>query len=188
MVTATQSNTTETYNRPWLLQWQGRNLLRRTTDISPERLKKICDTGIANQWLCKVAVYGFDQSNRCHVGIALEINWLTHTIELVFWGDEVTVNKTKYTDDVAPEVDNAVEVFNQAANAECLRPEWRVFYTEGVDAERVDRELGLQDGPPITWAGKIREQYSRIAELPKMKVIVQMAESDAPESVESLFS
>ena len=188
MVTATQSNTTRTGKRPWLLQWQVRNLLRRTTDISQDYLERICDIGIANQWLGEVSVYGFDQNDRCHAGIELEINWLTHTIELVFWGDEVMVTKSKYTDGCAPEVDNAVEVFNQAVNAECLRPDWRVSYAAGVDAARVDRELRLQTAPPITWAGKVRKQSSVISELPEMKVILLMAESDEPVSVESLIS
>jgi hypothetical protein len=178
MVTATQSNTTKTYKRPWLLQWQVRNLLARTTDISEDYLKKILDKGIANRWLRTVKVHGFDATNRCHIGLELEINWHTHTLELVFWGDEVTVNKTKFREGFAPEMWNAVEVLNQAVNAECLRAEWRVSYAEGVDEERVDRELGLKNALPITWAGKVFQQASGISEMPELKVILLIAESD----------
>jgi hypothetical protein len=173
-----KTKTTKTVKRSYLLLLQVRNLLSRTTDISQDDLGKIVDKGISNRWLCAVKVHGFDQSNRCHVGLELEINWLTHTIELVVWGEEVTINKTVFTDECAPEVLNAVSVFNQAVNAECLTPKWRVSYAEGVDVEQVRRELGLAAAPPITWAGKVSTESSQVAELPELKVCLLIAESD----------
>jgi len=157
-------------------------------DISHDRLAKIVGKGIANRWLSAVNVHGFDQSNRCHVGLTLDINWLTYAIELAFWGDEITINKTMYTDDCAPEVTNAIEVFNQAVNVECLQTKCRASYAEGVDVERVKRELEFQDAPPITWAGKVFKQTFGISELPELKVILLVAESDELEPVESQTS
>jgi hypothetical protein len=188
MVTAERSETkpTKTVKRMYLLQLQVRNLLSRTTDISPDYLEKIGDTGIANQWLKAVKVYGFDATNRCHCGLELEINWRRHTIAVVVWGEEVTIKKTVYTDDLAPEVVNAIEVFNQAVNAELLTPRWRVSYASGVDVERVKQELGLSDAPPITWAGKVFTQSFGITELPELRVRLLIAESDelVPEAQE----
>jgi hypothetical protein len=177
MVTAVRSET-KTYKRPYLLQLQVRNLLCRTTDISQDDLEKIGDTGIANQWWRAVKVYGFDGTNRCHAGLELHINWLTHTIEVAVWGGEVTVKKTVFTEDLAPEVRNAVEVFNQTVIEQCLTTEWRVSYAEGVDVARIRRELGLSPAPPITWAGTVSTQSSSVKELPELRVRLLIAESD----------
>jgi hypothetical protein len=180
MVTAATSETkpTKTVKRLYLLQLQVRNLLSRTTDISPDYLEKIGGKGIANQWLRAIMVHGFDASNRCHVGLELEINWVRHTIEIVVWGGEVTVNKTVFTDDCAPELINAIVVFNQAVNAECLRTACRVHYAEGIDVARARRELGLVPAAPIAWAGKVFKQAFGVSELPEMKVSLLIAESD----------
>jgi hypothetical protein len=185
MVTATQSTTTTTTKRSLLIQCQIRNMLDRTTDISHDRLAKLVDTGIANRWLRAVKVHGFDQSNRCHAGIELDIDWLKHKIELAVWDDEITINKTIYTDGCAPEVRNAIEVFNQAVNAECLRTKCRASYAKGVDVEMVKRELGFQDAPPIIWAGKVFKQTFGISEQPELQVILMVAESDELEPVAS---
>jgi hypothetical protein len=176
--TGSETKTTKTVKRSYLLQLQVRNLLARTRDISQDYLEKIGDKGIANRWFRAVKVHGFDATNRCRAGLELEINWLTHTIEVVVYGDEVTVNKTVFTEDLAPEVRNAVEVFNQAVNAECLTTRWRVSYAAGVDVEQVRQELGLQDASPITWAGKVSTQSFGISELPEVKVRLLIAESD----------
>jgi hypothetical protein len=183
MVTATRSETTTTTTRKrsYLLQMQVRNLLSRTTDISQDYLEKIGGTGIANQWLCAVMVHGFDATNRCHVGVELEINWLTHSIEVVVWGEEVTVNKTLFAEDeCAPEVRNAIAVFKQVVNAERLTTRWRVSHVEGVDVEMVRRELRLKPAPPITWAGKVRKHSSQVSELPELSVSFLLADEEEP--------
>jgi hypothetical protein len=176
--TTAQSKSTKTVKRMYLLQLQVRNLLSRTTDISKDYLEKIGDKAIANRCLRAIKVHGFDAANRCHVGLELEINWLTHTIEVAVWGEEVTFNKTVFTDDCAPELINAVVVFNQAVNAECLRTEWRVSYAPGVDVERIRRELGLSPAAPITWAGLVSKQSFGVSELRELKVRLLIAESD----------
>ena len=180
MVTATTSEAkpTKTVKRIYLLQLQVRNLLARTTDISPDKLEKIADSGIANRWLRAVKVYGFDARNRAQCGLELEINWLTHTLEVVVWGEKVMVNKTVFRDDCAPELINAIVVFNQAVNAECLRTAWRVSYAEGVDVARVKQELALVDAAPLIWAGKVSQQAFGVSELPEMKVRLLIAETD----------
>jgi hypothetical protein len=178
MVTAERTEPKTTKKRSYLVQLQIRNLLSRTTDISPDYLEKIGGTGIANQWLDAVKVYGYDQRNRCHAGLELEINWVRHQIEVAVWGEKVTVKKTVWAEDVAPEVRNAVEVLNQAVNAELLRTEWRVHIAPGVDRERVRRELGLQDAPPLTWAGRVQEQPFSVSELRELKGRLLIAESE----------
>jgi hypothetical protein len=170
----------KTVKRMYLLQWQVRNLLRRTTDISKGYLEKIGGKGIENRWLSTIEVYGFDQSNRCQVGVQLHINWLTYTVEVMVWGEEVRINKTVFADDLAPEVMNAIEIFNQAINAELLRTEWRVTYAVGVDVARVRRELGLSPARPLTWAGKVTKQSYPVAEFPELTVSLLIAESDEP--------
>jgi hypothetical protein len=178
MVTAERAEPKTTKKRSYLVQLQIRNLLSRTTDISQDDLAKLVDLGIGNQWLDAVKVHGFDQRNRCQAGLELEINWVRHQIEVAVWGEKVTVKKTVWTEDVAPEVRNAVEVLNQAVNAELLRTAWRVHIAPGVDRERVRRELGLQDAPPITWAGTVQEQAFGVSELRELKVRLLIAESD----------
>jgi hypothetical protein len=180
MVTAARSEPkpTKTHKRMYLIQLQVRNLLSRTTNISPDYLEKIADRGIPNQWLKAVKVHGFDATNRCHVGLELEIDWVRHTIAVVVLGEEVTINKTVFADDCAPEVMNAIEVFNQAVNAECLRTEWRVSYADGVDVERVRRELGLSPAAPLAWAGPVFKQTFGVSELRELKVRLLIAESD----------
>jgi hypothetical protein len=181
MVTAERSETkpTKTVKRMYLLQWQVRNLLSRTSaDISKDCRDKLTGKGIASQWIRKIGVYGLDGTKRGQIGLELEIDWVTHTIQVVVFGEEVRINKTVFTDDLAPEVGNAIEIFNQAINAELLRTEWQVFYAAGVDVARVDRELGLSSVPPITWAGKVSTQSFGITEMPELKVSLLIAESD----------
>jgi hypothetical protein len=141
-------------------------------------LEKIGGTGIKNQWLSNIKVHGFDATNRCHAGLELHINWLTHTIEVAVWGEKVTVEKTSFAEDVAPEVMNAIEVFNQAVIEERLTTEWRVSYAPGVDVEHVRRELGLSPAAPITWAGIVSSQSFGVSELRELKVRLLVAESD----------
>jgi hypothetical protein len=180
MVTAiSETKPTKTVKRLYLLQLQVRNLLSRTTDLTPYHLETLGGKAISNQWLEKVSVYGLDATNRCHAGLELEINWLTHTLEVVVWGENVTVNKTMYTDDCAPEVMNAIVVFNHAVIEQCLTTECRVTYAPGVDRARVDRELGLVLGAPIYWAGPVSQQAFGVSELPELKVRLLIAESNA---------
>jgi hypothetical protein len=65
--------------------------------------------------------YGLDGSARCRLGLELTINWLTNGMHVFMAGDKVTIDRTVYADDLAPEVLNAIEVFNQAVIEECLR-------------------------------------------------------------------
>src|SRR5918999_6000484 len=101
MVTATRSETqqTKTVPRFWLLQVQVRNLLSRTTASSDSTLAKM-DKGLRNQWLREISVYGLDEKNRCHAGVALTIDWATHTMRVLVYGDEVTIDKTVYPDNL----------------------------------------------------------------------------------------
>ena len=61
-------------------------------------------------------------------------------------------------DDLAPEVQNGVAIFNQAVNAECLRTKWQMSHPHGVAAEQVRRELGFVAAAPLTWAGKVEKK------------------------------
>jgi hypothetical protein len=177
MATATQGKT-RTAKRAYLLQWQAWNLFSRTTVIKKDYLEKLVGRGIGNRWFSEVSVYGFDATNRSHCGIELEIDWLRYTIEVAVWGEEVRVSQTVWAhEEVAPEVVNAIELFNQIVKAERLRTEWRVRYAQGVDAQMVDRELGLAVAPAITWAGKVSTQTAKVAELPELTVRLLIAEN-----------
>jgi hypothetical protein len=182
MVTATRSET-RTANRKYLLQWQVRNLVSRTTAESQQTLAKF-DKGVTNQWLGEVGVYGLDQSLRAVVGLELAINWLNYSIQVLIWGETVSVNQTLWAEDCAPEVSNAIEVFNQAVKAEDLKPEWRCWYAPGVDEEMVNRELGFKNAPPLPWAGKVEQQASQVKELPELTVtfLQAIAEETLPET------
>jgi hypothetical protein len=172
MITAVKSESRQTTTVPryWLLTVQVRNLLSRTTDISQNTLEKI-DKGLRNQWLQTIGVYGLDSKGRCHVGLKLTIDWETYSVQVLVWGETVSVNKTVFAEDnLAPEVGNCIRVFTQAVIEECLRTEWRVGYPKCADEARIDRELGLKTAPPLTWAGKIRKQVFSVAELPELTV------------------
>jgi hypothetical protein len=166
-----------TAKRAYLLQWQARNMVRRTTVIEDDSLERI-GRGITNRWFSEVSVYGFDDTNRCHCGIELEINWLRYTIEVAVWGEEVRINQTVWaSEEVAPEVVNGIEVFTQIVNSEALRTEWQCRVTQGVDVEMVCRELRMQRAPAITWAGKVSTQSAKVAEMPELTVRLLIAES-----------
>jgi hypothetical protein len=175
--TTAQSMSTKTVKRPYLLQVQVRNLFSRTTKIKRGRLNKLVSKGIGNQWLRNIGVYGLDDANHCHCGLEIEINWTAHTIQLVAWGDNVQINKTVFMDDCAPEVDNAIEVFNQAVIEQCLWTERRVRLAPGVNKAHVQRELGLEDAPALTWAGNVEKQSFGVKELPELTVSLLFAES-----------
>jgi hypothetical protein len=179
MVTAerAETKTAKTMNRSYLIQMQVRNLLSRTTDTSQETLTKI-DMTITYQWLQTIGVYGLDSSGRCHVGMELHIDWLTHTIRVLLVGDEVTIDRTVYSNDVAPEVINGISVFNQATNAECLRAECRVSYSAGVDLEHIGRVLGFVTRPPLQWAGNVEKKHFPVPELPELTVTFLQAVQD----------
>jgi hypothetical protein len=72
MVTAhgSETKTTTTVNGSYLLKWQVRNLLSRTTDTSQEWLGKM-DTALTLHWIETIGVYGLDSNGRCHVGMEL---------------------------------------------------------------------------------------------------------------------
>jgi hypothetical protein len=153
-----------------LLTVQVRNLLSRTTDISQNTLEKI-DKGLRNQWLQTIGVYGLDSKGRCHVGLELTIDWVTYSVQVLVWGETLSVNKTVFAEDnLAPEVGNCIRVFNQAVIEECLRTEWSVVYPKELDRERINRELGFKPCSPLTWAGKIRKQAFSVAEFPELTV------------------
>jgi hypothetical protein len=168
--TFSETQQTTTVPRRWLLTVQVRNLLSRTIVISQNTLEKI-DKGLRNRWIETVSVYGLDGQTRCHVGLELTIDWHTYSLQVVLWGETVSVNKTVFTEDnLAPEVQNAIVVFNQAAIEERLTTEWRVSYAPGVDVERIRRELGFGPCPPLTWAGKIKKQAFPVKEFPELTV------------------
>jgi hypothetical protein len=177
MVTATRSKTKQTITVPrfWLCQVQVRNLLCRTTDISQDSLEKIAGMGLRNQWLQTIGVYGIDTENRTHVGLQIRIDWATHTVYVLVEGLEVTIERTVYPDNLAPEVGNAITVFNQAVIEECLQTEWRVSYCKGVDLEHVRRELGTAPAAPMQWAGKVEQQAFTIKEVPELTVVFRQA-------------
>jgi hypothetical protein len=173
MVTTTEraeTQQTTTVPRRWLLTVQVRNQLSRSTDIRQTTLEKF-DKGLRNQWLETIGVYGLDRRNRCRVGLELTIDWQTYSLQVVLLGETVSVNKTVFTEDnLAPEVQNAIVVFNQAVIEERLRTEWQVIYPKALDRERINRELGFRPCPPLTWAGKIRKQAFKVAEFPELTV------------------
>jgi hypothetical protein len=160
---------------------QVRNLLCRTTDISQNSLDKLAGKGLTNQWIGKIGVYGFDTGNRSHVGVELTIDWATHTMRVLVEGVGVTIDRTVYPDNLAPEVENAIVVFRQAVIEECLRTEWRVVYCKGVDEARVDRELGLVTAAPMQWAGKVEQQAFTVAEVPELTVVFMQAIPEEPQ-------
>jgi hypothetical protein len=177
MVTATRTETkhTTTVKRSWLLQWQVRNLLSRTTDISQDTLTKI-DTALTHQWIQMIGVYGLDSKGRCHVGLELSIDWVTHTFHLLVTGDEVTIDRTVFSpDDLAPEVHNGITVFNQAVNAECLHPLCRFTYATGAPVEHVRRVLGFVPAAPLSWAGRVEKKNYPVPELPELTVSFKQA-------------
>jgi hypothetical protein len=168
--TFSEAKFTKTVPRRWLLTVQVRNLLCRTMDISQNTLEKF-DKGLRNQWLETIGVYGLDSRNRCRVGLELSIDWQTYSLLVAVWGEQVPLKKTGFTEDhLAPEVQNAVVVFNQAVIEEGLTTEWRVIYPKGLDRERINRELGFGPCPPLTWAGQIRKQAFKVAEFPELTV------------------
>jgi hypothetical protein len=178
MVTATQAKTKQTTTVPrfWLCQVQVRNLLCRTTDISQSCLDKIAGIGLTNQWIQTIGVYGFDGSGRCRVGLKLTIDFATHTLYVLVEGAEVTIERTVYPDNLAPEVVNGITVFNQAVIEECLRTDWRVSYCKGVDREHARRELGLAPAAPLQWAGKkVEQQAFTVREVPELTVVFMQA-------------
>jgi hypothetical protein len=182
MVTAERAETkpTKTVKRLYLLQLQARNLLSRTTDISQNTLEQI-DKGLSNQWIRKISVYGLDGNKYCHVGLELTIDWQTYSLLISVWGETLPVKQTVFRENnLAPEVQNAIAVFNQAVIEECLRTEWRVVYPKGLDWAYIDRELGFSPCPPLTWAGKVEKQAYPVPELPELTVTFSEA---VPEEV-----
>jgi hypothetical protein len=179
MVTAerAETKTAKTMNRSYLIQLQVRNLLARTGETSQEWLAKI-DIALALQWVETIGVYGLDSSGRCHVGMELQIDWVTHNLRVLLVGDDIAIDRTVYSDDVAPEVINGIAVFNQAVNAECLRTKWRLTHPAGVDMVRIRKELGLVLAAPLQWAGDVEKKHFPVPELPELTVTFLQAVQD----------
>jgi hypothetical protein len=139
---------------------------------------------LRNQWIRKIGVYGLNDNSRCHVGLELTINWATHTIHVLLAGDKVTIDRTVFTaDDLAPEVQNGIAVFNQAVNAECLRTKCRLFYPDGADVEHINRELGFVAAAPLIWAGNVEKEDCPVPELPELTVTFLQAIPDEPQGL-----
>jgi hypothetical protein len=177
MVTAEKAEPKPTKSVPrfWLLNVQVRNVLSKTTKISQDSLQSI-DKGLSNQWIETIAVHGLDDNDRCRVGLELRINWVTHGMQVLLTGGEVSLDRTLYTDeDLAHEVVNAVAVFNLAVHALCLRTKWCVRYPKNLDRERINQALGFSPSPPVQWAGKVVKQLSPVPELPELTITMLAA-------------
>src|SRR5258708_5140827 len=110
MTSASTFSRTKTYTRIALLKEQVRIMLRRTTNISPDWLRKL-EIGIDNQWIQTFLVYAFDSRRLCRAELIFEIDWDEYTFQMSHSKTIVNIDQ-RWVDDTAIEVDEVIILFN----------------------------------------------------------------------------
>jgi hypothetical protein len=179
MTGASTFSTTKTYTRIALLKEQVRIMLRRTTNISPEWLRKF-EIGIDNHWISTFLVYAFDNRNLCRAELVFEIDWDEYKLQISRGKTTVNIDQ-RWVDDTAIEVDEVILLFNDFVHTYSLKTEWMVRYPSWIYGDQkklseVRRALGLTDAEPIKWAGPKQGTSHQIPELREARVGCYLAD------------
>jgi hypothetical protein len=162
-----------TYARIELLISQVRSMLRRTTSIDLDTLELLVK-GVENKWIREFSVYALDKSDLCHGELKFSIDWNEHAAQLSIARAKVTID-SKWIDNTAIEVDEAIRAFNRFVSAKSLRTEWRLsyepaIYSNSTRLNSVREALGLCAAETMKWAGKRQGRVMSIDELPEGRV------------------
>lgn len=125
--------------------------------------------GIEKRWICSVQVHGVDSIGLCRARIQLAVDWSEHGAKLVSGRATVLVD-SRWTDETAVEVQEAVELFQEYVSAKSLTSRWTVTYSPGVDGAFANRELGFSPAKPINWASPPQSVNFEVPELSELTV------------------
>ena len=171
---ATTVTAAKTFARIALLKIQLRTVLRRTTDISEGTLNRLM-SGVDKRLICGFSIYALDGKGLCRAELDLDIDWSEHDVQLAIGKATIAIDETKWQNDTAIEIDEAVNAFKEFVAQERLRTELRTPLIPEVrnDAERYKQaldELGLVLADPVKWAGTKAGVELGIDELPELRV------------------
>jgi len=180
MTSTSTFSAARTYTRIALLKKQVKIMLRRTTNISPDWLRKL-ELGIDNQWIRTFLVYAFDSRNLCRAELTFEIDWDEYKFQMSRGKTTVNIDQ-RWVDDTAIEVDEVIILFNDFVQTYSLRTKWIVFYPSWIYGDQaklseVQRTLGLIDAEPINWAGPKQGTSHQIPEIREARVGCYLADA-----------
>lgn len=170
----------KTFARVVLLKMQLRAALRRTTNISEERLTSLMK-GVSKKMIRNFSIYGFDSTGLCRAELILDIDWGEHDLQVTVGKATVAIDEDKWRDGTAIEVDEAVAAFQDFVEEQNLRTEWRSRMSREISKDEQKyqaalSELGLTTAEPVKWAGKKQGVQMTIDELPELHVGLYLSE------------
>ncbi len=173
---AITESSANTFARIALIQWQFSAALRQTTAITEETLNKLL-LGVADdqRWIEKVSIYGLTADNLCRAELTLEIDWDEYNLQISQARVLVAVDEKRWRDNTAPEVSDAIKIFNKFVKMCNLETTWQITYTDQVyqtskQHASVDRTLGLVTAEPIKWVTTEQSLKITVGELPEITV------------------
>lgn len=163
-----------TYSRVALLKMQLSAALRRTTNISKNKLQ-VMMLGVEKKLIRSFSIYAFDSNELCRAELILEVDWNEYDLQMSIGNVTVAIDEDKWADQTSIEVDEAISAFQDFVKQEKLRTEWRSSMTREVYADDAKyqvalKELGLVKGKSVKWAGTKQGAELRVDELPELRV------------------
>jgi hypothetical protein len=137
-----------------LLKLQVKIALQRALqpgDLSPSGLKAIM-TGLQNEWIEQVRIFGLNRQGYARCELALRIDWRMHRVHINAGRITVEID-SRWTNDTSLELHNYLELFNEFVRNNGLRTEWEVAYGAHLNGDAVNAALGLVRPAPVRWAG-----------------------------------
>jgi hypothetical protein len=159
---------TKTFVRIELLKLQVRVALKRTTDLTPPRLERLL-TGIDNQWIDRINVFGMDASKQAWCQLTIKIDWARHRVHIAAGRTHVSVKG--WSDDTPHELGDSIKLFQDFVSENGLHTYWTIS-TVNLGAKRGSafETMGLVDAEPIQWAGGKASVHFNVPELDELSV------------------
>lgn len=158
---------TKTFTRVSLMKMQIDRVLTRSR-VSSDYIRRIL-RGVDNRWIAEISVYAIDGAEACWCELFMRIDWSRNEIHVADGRDAVTID-SRWTDDIAVEVEKALGLFEDYANDHDLRILVHTRYRSEVDREAANRTLGFVNAEPVRWAGGMVGSAMTVPELDEFTV------------------
>lgn len=164
---------TKTFTRVSLMKMQIDRVLTRTR-VSSDYIRRIL-MGVDHKWIAEISVYAIDGADACWCELFMQIDWSRNEIHVAAGRDEVTID-SRWTDDIAVEVEKALGLFEEYADEHDLRILVHTRYRSGVDREQANRKLGFVNADPVRWAGGMVGSAMTVPELDEFSVGINLVD------------
>jgi hypothetical protein len=134
-----------TYAGIELLKLQVKIALQRALqpgDLSPSDLDSVAK-GLQNEWIERVRIVGVDEGGDIRCELVLHIDWRIREVRFSVGLTAAEADNRRSDDISSSDLDNYVETFHDHVSNNGLRTKWSIAYRAHLDADAVNRTLGL---------------------------------------------